>query len=53
MINSNLEKKKLILIRKDKRMKIKCPVEACNFECKAKGLAAHMRHRHPELLEEE
>lgn len=34
-------------------VKIKCPVEGCNFECKPKGLSAHMRHRHPDLVDEE
>lgn len=27
---------------------VKCPVEGCNFESKPKGLAAHLRHKHPE-----
>ena len=34
-------------------VKIKCPVEGCNFECKPKGLSAHLRHRHPGFDEDE
>lgn len=27
---------------------VECPIEGCYYKCKPKGLAAHIRHKHPE-----
>lgn len=32
--------------------KIRCPVEGCHFTCKFKGLSSHIRHKHPEFVQE-